>query len=297
VIAFLFIGQGSALPWVSREVLTDDVVAPLVALASEATGVNIARLLTAGGRELARTEVEQPAMVAVCLGVHRMLVRAGLTPDIVMGHSLGEITAWAAAGAVEHEDAVRLAAIRGRLMAREAARHPGGMVRVIGDREVCEAALRRGREAGSLCITAHNGAEEWVLGGDERALASVLAAFPSTRVPITGPWHTPAIADAAGEFLEALAGLERRPLQARFIANRDGSLPEADAIPALLAGQLVHPVRWVDMIRTAVSADVRRFIAVGPGKTLRALVQRNLGSGQLVEIADSARSIASVASA
>ena len=297
MITFMFIGQGSPLPWVSREILTDRDVTPLLAHASELTGMNLAKLLTTGGRELARTDVEQPAMVAICLGVHRMLARAGVTPELVMGHSLGEVTAWAAAGAITHEDGVRLAAIRGRLMAREAERHPGGMVRIIGDRAACDSALRAGREVGSLCITAHNGDEEWIVGGDEAALARVIATHRATRVPIAGPWHTPAIAGALDELRTALAALPRRPLQARFIANRDGSVPTDDAIPELLAGQLVHPVAWVDMLRTAVSLGASRLLAVGPGKTLRALVQRTLGAHRRVDIVDSANAVALAAGA
>jgi [acyl-carrier-protein] S-malonyltransferase len=292
VIAFMFIGQGSALPWVGRDVLDDEAVAPLLEVASECSGIDVHRLLTVGGRELTRTEVEQPAMVAVCLGVHRMLERAGLAPDLVMGHSLGEVTAVAAAGGIGHESAVRIAALRGRLMAREATRHPGGLVRVTGDRDVCELALKDGRDAGSMGIAAHNGDNEWVLGGDEPAIARVIASGRATRLPIAGPWHTPAIAGAVGELRSALSSLSWAPLRAKFIANRDGSIAEDTRLIDLLVGQLIHPVLWVDMMRTAKEMGVTRYIAVGPGKTLRAIVHRNLGPHHPVEIIDCAKAVA-----
>ena len=82
--------------------------------------------------------------------------------------------------------------------------------------------------------------------------------------------------------------LSRHPLRARVIANRDGSVPADDEIVELLVGQLVHPVSWVAMLRTAVSLGATRMLAVGPGKTLRALVQRTLGAHHRVDIVDSA---------
>ena len=88
-------------------------------------------------------------MVAVCLGVARMLERAGVRAQLMLGHSLGELAAWAAAGAITAEDAMRVAALRGALMAREAARHPGGMVRLIGDPASCDQALAEGAAHGS----------------------------------------------------------------------------------------------------------------------------------------------------
>ena len=290
--AFLFIGQGSALPWLAPDALGSREVQDLLAVGSEASGADLAHLLSRGGRDLARTELEQPAMVAVCLGMHRHLERAGVEPRIVIGHSLGELTAWAAGGAIDHEAAVRIAATRGRLMAREAARAPGGLVRLIGDRAACEAAMTRG-----LSLSAHNGADEWVLGGDERALARAIAECGASRLPIAGPWHTAAIEGAVDEFRALLDATPKRPLRAQFISNRTGTVAADADIPRLLAEQLTHPVQWVAMMETTRALEPTRYLAVGPGKNLRALVQRNLGAKQLVEIVDSLRRVEEVARA
>ncbi len=293
--AFMFIGQGSAPPWVARDVLEQPDVASLVAIAGAETGADVGRLLAHGGRELGRTEIEQPAMVAVCLGLCRLLERRGVRPTVMMGHSLGELTAWAAAGGIAHEDAVVVAARRGRLMAREAARHPGGMLRLIGDRATCDDAVRAGSEVGWMCVGAHNGEEEWAVSGDEAALAVVLSRFRASRLAVTGAWHSPAMAGALDEVRDLLAALPRSPLRVPLIANRDGTFATCEDLPELFAGQLVRPVRWFDMLQTALAAGTRRFIAVGPGKTLRALIQRNLGGAQRVEIVDSLRAVAEVA--
>jgi [acyl-carrier-protein] S-malonyltransferase len=311
VTVFLFAGQGVEPPWVSPELLDDPCVAHLLDIASEAIGVSMAavdprraggsldvrRLLARGGRELARTEVLQPALVAVCLGIVRRLAHAGLGPSIVLGHSLGELAAWAAAGGIADEDAVRIAALRGAVMAREAARHPGGMLRVLCDRDACERELAEAARAGALCLAAHHAPGEHVVSGDPAPLAWLAARLPSTRLAVAGAWHSPAMGGAADEFVAAIAAVPRRPLRARMIANRDGRFVDDADVPERLAGQLVRPIQWIAAMTTlAAAAPVpARLCAIGPGKLLRRLVRDNLGVAREVEIVDSAPAIAAAA--
>ena len=275
MIASMFIGQGVDLPWVDADVLAQPIVAQYVALASEHARCDVMRLLTRGGRDLARSEIVQPAMVAVCLGVHRLLEQAGITPSIVMGHSLGELTAWAAAGGLADSDAIGLAATRGRLMAREAALHPGGMVRIKGDASLAARALAE--HSASLWLGAHNAPDEHALSGDETALGHVLAHYPAMRLAVAGAWHCPAMAGALAELGLAVAAVPKRSLRATLIANRDGSVATHATIAELFIGQLVHPVQWATSLQTLAKLEPRRLLAVGPGKTLRALVLANLG--------------------
>ena len=296
MIASMFIGQGVELPWVDADVLAQPAVADLVALASEHAHVDIQRLLTRGGRDLARSEVVQPAMVAVCLGVHRLLEAAGVAPAVVAGHSLGELTAWAAAGGLTDRDAIALAALRGALMAREAARRPGGMVRLKGDRVLADRILADAPRD-SLWLGAHNGPDEFALAGDEAAIAHVLARHPAVRLAVAGAWHCPVMAGAVDELATALADAPKAPLRAKLIANRDGSLATGAALPDLFVGQLTRPVQWVSVLTTLARLEPRRILAVGPGKTLRALVHRNLGVDRHVEMIDSMRAIEAAARA
>lgn len=278
--AFLFAGQGVEPPWVGPDVLAEPAVAGLVALAGEAAGADVPRLLGRGGSQLFHPEVLQPALVAVCLGVFRLLDQAGVRPALVAGHSLGELSAWAACACIAAEDAVAMAALRGRLMAREAARRPGGMLALrAADRDTCARALALGASAGSICLAAHNAPDEWILSGDHGALAQVAARFSAVRLAVAGAWHSPAMAGAVDELGDALGAVARRPGRAGFVANRDGQIAAEDDIPALVAGQLVRPIEWVATLRTLARAGCRRLIAVGPGKMLRGLVRRSLGPG------------------
>jgi [acyl-carrier-protein] S-malonyltransferase len=319
--AFLFAGQGVDPPWVGRCVLERPAAEPLLAAASRATGVDVPRLLARGGRELADPAILQPALVAACLCVAAELAAAGVAPALVGGHSLGELAAWAASGCVGAVDAIAAAAVRGRLMARQARLAPGGMAAVRGGPAVLARALDAGRALGTIDPTGHaaappraassaapspgegaqpivlaaeNAPDEHVVSGSAAALAAVLAAVPATRLPVAGAWHSPAMAGAFDELREALAAVPTQTPHAVLVCNRTGGPADPAALPALLAGQLVHPVRWVTVLGTLRALGAARYVIVGPGKLVRALIRRTLGD-VAIEIVDSMRDVARVA--
>jgi [acyl-carrier-protein] S-malonyltransferase len=292
VIALVFPGQGVDPPWVAPEVLARPELQERIALASEATGVDVQQLLRRGGRELARTEVLQPALVAVCLGVTRLL---GITPMVVAGHSLGELTAWAASGAIGDADAIAVAALRGKLMAAAAAREPGGMIALhdVFASPGCpgEAAPPNGgaESIAGLCVAARNAPDEVVLSGPLAAVARVEREHASKRLAVAGAWHSSAMADAVPELSRALHAIPRRAGIA-FVANRDGArVADPDAIPDLLAQQLVRPIEWVAAQRT-LARMTRRWIVVGPGAVVRALARRTVPEVE-IELVDSLRDV------
>lgn len=336
--AFLFAGQGVDPPWIARDVLDRPAAQPLLAAATDATRVDIARLLSRGGRELADPAILQPALVAACLCVVSELAAAGVVPSLVCGHSLGELAAWSAGGHVAAADAIAVAAVRGRLMARQAKLAPGGMAAVRGGPAELARALDAGRARGaialpgqapaargcerpaeiatgeatprpcpaggavpapldrtpSIVVAAENAPDEHVVSGSEAALAGVLAAVPATRLPVAGAWHSPAMAGAVDELREALAAVPAQAPHAVLVCNRTGGPADPAALPALLAGQLVHPVRWVTVLGTLRALGATRYLVVGPGKLLRALIRRTLGD-VAVESVDSMRDVARVA--
>jgi [acyl-carrier-protein] S-malonyltransferase len=292
--AFLFAGQGVDPPWLGTDVLDRPAARLLVAAASGATGTDIAKLLARGGRDLLRPAILQPALVAACLCVAAELAAAGVVPSVVCGHSLGELAAWAAGGHIAAGDAIAAAAVRGRLMAREADRHPGGMAAVRGDAAALDRALAAGRRHGALVLAAENAPDEHVVSGAEPALAAVRAAVPCTRLPVAGAWHSPAMAGAVDELGRALADLPVHSPHATFVCNRTGAIAAPAALPALLAGQLVHPVRWVTTLGTLRALRVTRHVIVGPGRLMRALLRRTLGDVP-IDIVQTMRDVARVA--
>jgi len=256
--------------------------APAAALldrASQATGIDVRRALERGGPALERTSVLQPSIVAVLLGVAGEIARAGVQPALVAGHSLGEIAAWSAAGCIASAAAVDAAATRGRLMEREARLHPGGMLALPGATpETVKQALACGRARGRLDLAARNTVDEWVVTGEESALRAVAARYPSTRLAATGPWHSPVLADAADELRVALRAIPREPAHARFVANRIGRAVEReDEIPDLLAGQLIHPVAWLETLEFLAGAEVTDVVVVGPARPHVTFARSHLG--------------------
>lgn len=279
-IAFLFPGQGVKRAEGSlRAAVATEAGRAHCELAAREAGVPLQKVLERPSL-LDRTEVLQPMLTAIALAAAEALADAGIHPRVVLGHSLGEVAAWSVAGCIDANDAVRLAALRGRLMAREAKGNPGGLVALAtSDPGMIEAALGAGRRAGALCLAAHNAPDETVLSGDEAAVRAVMAFAPdlATRVPTSGAWHSPAMAGAVAEWRAALRETPRHPARCTFIANRSGEVvTQSDDLPDLLAEQLVRPVAWARALATA-SALAGSVVILGPGAVLRSLWHRNGG--------------------
>lgn len=224
------------------------------------------------------TELLEPAHTALCLGIHEELRRRGVHPDIVAGHSLGEISACSSAGACPAEDAVALAAERGRLMAREAARRPGGMVTLRGvDRETAEAAVALGREVGVANIAARNGPDQWVVSGEWNALRRIATRYAAAPLAVAGAWHSDLLAGAVDEFRAAARRVLSTPLRVPLVSNGSGlEVTAVGALPDLLAGQFIRPVDWARSMDTLIEFGVTDLVTVGPGRALRGLAWFNL---------------------
>lgn len=276
VVAFLFPGQGA------RNVLgavafarSTPVGAALLRRAEAAAALDGNGLAAFAGRALERTEVLQPVLTAVSLAVHARLREAGLEPAVVLGHSLGELAAWAAAGAFSDEAAVDLAARRGALMAAAAAAAPGGLV-ALPSLALARSALA---QFPALDLAAVNAPDEVVVCGPTEALGP-LVRLGGRAVPVSGPWHGRAMQGAVAPFRAALQAASPRAPRAWLVQNADGE--RAGASPLGLAEQLVRPVQFVAALQTLRSLGVDTLVTVGPGLVLRGLVRRVLGASARV---------------
>ena len=248
----------------------------LVELAAALVEMEPAELWARGGRALERTEVYQPVLVAIELGVYRALTAGGVRPYVVAGHSLGELSAWAAAGGVGAEAAVRIAAARGRLMADRGSEHPGGLLALEGpDEETLEHATAIGEEHGGIYVAAVNATAEWVIGGSDDALRAVARRFPSKRLVVEGPWHGPPMEPVYESFRRLLARYETRPLRTRLVSSGTGRLATGPEMPRRVAEQLTRPVQWADALSTVAGLHVTDLVTVGPGRVMRGLAYRN----------------------
>ena len=291
--AFLFPGQGEEGPGMAPAgVLALAEVRRLLDCGSAHSGADLAKLVRNGGPELTRTELLQPALVALCLGLaHELQEREG-APHAVAGHSLGELSAFAAAGCKSAERAVELAGLRGALMAEAARRAPGAMIALPAgctEAQLAEA-LACGRAADpALDVAAHNGPGSWVLSGSRAALRAVQARFAVALLPVAGPWHSRSMQEAEQAFASALRAVPLSAPRTVLIANCTGLPVAASDDPAsLLAGQLTRPVQWAATMRSLQLAGATRFVTVGPSRVLRGLCRACLGPDARLVMANAA---------
>ncbi len=288
---FLFPGQGAESPGMGGASLRrPGPVRGLLERASAALRVDLVAIITRGDPALARTEVGQPALIAVSLGLALEQQAAGLIPTAVAGHSVGEIAAFCLAGCLAPEVAVDCVIERARLMAQAARQVQGGMAAVRVDSEAAaNDAIALGLTAGKVELAAHNGPEEWVLTGDRRALAAIAVRFPTVPLPVSGPWHSQAMAEAGAQWRTTLEAAGLRPPRLPVVANADGGFvrPGADLVQ-LLAGQLTQPVRWAESLATLARAGATRWHVFGPGRVLRGLCRANLSTACAVQLHDGA---------
>lgn len=277
--AFLFPGQGSQEVGMAADLFRDDAAfRALIDQASAEAGEDLERLCLRGPeRKLCRTTFLQPLLVAVSLGYLRHVTGRGLAAGAVLGHSLGEITALAAAGVVSEADAIRIAARRGVLMDRVASQVEGGMMAVtLTDRERV-LALAEG-----VTVANDNAPNQVVLSGalrDLEAVAARIAAEQAGRcrsLAVAGPWHSPYLADARREFAEWVAPLVFHAPRTTLILNATG---EAETDPAAIkrhvTDTLAGPVRWRSCMDSLRRLAPDTLLEIGPGRVLAGLARAN----------------------
>ena len=271
--AFVFPGQATAIVGMPSEWSRRSAhVRTLLEEASRLCGVPLSRMTSAAA--LTRTSFFQPVLTALGAGIARELTDRGVLPDLVAGHSLGELAACAAAGAMDAAAAVAVAATRGRLMEREAARRPGGMLALAPcDRAMAEAAVAAGSLKGMTSLAAHNAPDRWVVAGEWAGLQEIESHTTATRLVVAGPWHSPAMADGIDEYRAALGDAVTGRLTVPIVCNGTGQqVDDVTALVELLAGQLTRYVRWADSMASLRSAGVTRVVICGPGKALRGFI-------------------------
>ena len=234
--------------------------------------------------ELKQTAITQPALYTHSLAAMAVLEARGVHPDMTAGHSLGEYSALAAAGALSFEDGLRVVRRRGELMAEAGERRPGAMAAIMGaDDEDVESACAAASEDGEGVVQTanYNAPGQIVISGDEAAVERATARVKGRAIPlpVSGAFHSPLMEyarEGLGEVLEAVSiDAPSCPVYLNVTAE---PTTDPDEIRRCLVEQLLSPVRWAQSLRRMEADGARRFLEVGEGDVLRGLVGRTLGN-------------------
>ncbi len=278
--AYIFPGQGSQFPGMGKALYERSAEArALMDKANEILGFPITDIMFGESAEdLKATRVTQPAIfihsvvLALCSGLE--------TPAMVAGHSLGEFSALAAAGAMSFEDALKLVAVRASAMQKCCEQVPGSMAAIIKlptetIEEICASC------SGLVIPANYNSEGQVVISGEAEAVAEACrkmteaGAKRALPLPVSGAFHSPLMEPARIELAEAI---DKTPFQAPAcpVYQNVTALPatDPDVIKANLLKQLTSPVRWTQTVQNMVADGADYFLEIGPGTVLQGLVGR-----------------------
>ena len=282
MIALLAPGQGSQTPGMLAEWLELPGAADQIARWSDISGLDLARLgTTATADEITDTAVTQPLVVVATLLANAELTNRGTLAGkqtVVAGHSVGEIAAYAIAGVITPDDAVRLAAVRGAEMAKACAVEPTGMSAVLGGDE---AEVLARLEALDLIPANRNAAGQIVAAGAIAALEK-LAEDPPAKARVrplatAGAFHTGYMASALDGYAAAAAAVVTAEPTTTLLSNSDGRAVTSgqDAMTKLVA-QLTRPVRWDLCTETMRQLNTTAIVEFPPAGALTGIAKREL---------------------
>jgi [acyl-carrier-protein] S-malonyltransferase len=277
----LFPGQGSQAVGMAEYLWEYPAAQGAFAEASDILGWDIGELCRHGSmEELTRTDRTQLAVLTCSLAAWRVLAEAGVTFAAVAGHSLGEYSALVAAGNLSFADALHVVDARGRAMQVCADDRGGTMAAVIGlDTEAVEKACA---SVADVWVANYNSPGQIVISGSPegvRAAGEAATAAGAKRVvplAVAGAFHTPFMAGAAEALSQALSEVKFMAGSGTFFSTTEARAPEIGELQAVMARQLMSPVKFSQSVEALLQSDAPPAAAleVGPGNVLSGLVKR-----------------------
>ena len=287
--AYVFPGQGSQFPGMGKDLYENNTLAKeLFDKADSILGFKITDIMFNGtADDLKATRVTQPAVF-----LHSVILAKcydGFKPDMVAGHSLGEFSALAAAGALDFEDALKLVAVRASAMQKCCEKVPGTMAAIIGlSNEQVEAICEE--TPGQVIAANYNSDGQVVISGEKEAVetacekAKAAGAKRALPLAVSGAFHSPLMEPARAELAEAIANTPFHKPSCPVYQNVSAKAEtEPEVIKANLLAQLTSPVRWTQSVKNMLADEAGYFMEIGPGTVLQGLVRRIAGAEVTIE--------------
>ena len=288
--AYVFPGQGSQFPGMAKDLYESNATAKeMLEKANEILKFRITDIMFEGtSEELKATRVTQPAVF-----LHSTVLSKcyeGFHPDMVAGHSLGEFSALAAAGAMDFEDALRLVSIRAMAMQKACELKPSTMAAIIAlptekVEEICKECT-----SGIVVPANYNCDGQIVISGEIDAIKDVcdkmLAAGAKRALvlKVGGAFHSPLMEPARAELAKAIEATTFKTPVCPVYQNVT-ALPstDPDTIKKNLLAQLTSPVKWTQTVKNMLADGAGYFMEIGPGNVLQGLIKKIAGDQATIE--------------
>lgn len=283
-IVFMASGQGSQKPGMGVSLLEVPEVAETFACASDVLGRDIAALVTAETPEAAEalneTRNAQAAIATLSIGVGRALQARGVKPAVLLGFSLGQISAIALASMVSLEDAFRIIDVRSSLMDEAAQAKPGAMSALLkADPEAVQKLCDTCAQDQVLVAANYNSPGQIVISGEVDAVARAEEAWKTqggrvSRLATQGAFHSSLMEPAAVQFAEYLQTVDFADPQVPVLCNTDANYLDKQTIRQRLTDHLTHPVLFDHSVQKLRAEGYNTFAEIGFGGVLQGLVKR-----------------------
>ncbi|MDP5273404.1 ACP S-malonyltransferase [Chengkuizengella axinellae] len=296
-VAFVFPGQGAQVVGMGLDVYEQHASAKSIFnKADEILDFKLSDLVFQGPEDqLKLTYNTQPALLTTSIALYEVFKEAGLTPDFVAGHSLGEYSALVAAGVMSFEDAVRIVRLRGEFMDQAVPEGKGSMAAVLGlERDKLEELCKEvSHDVGLVEMANVNCPGQIVISGTSEGIQAIVergkevGAKRVLPLEVSGPFHSTLMKTAADKLSKELDGIQLNSPEFPVVANVTASaVAEASEIKKLLVDQVCAPVLWEASILYLLEQGVDTFIEIGSGKVLSGLIKKINRKVKVISIQD-----------
>lgn len=282
-LGFVYSGQGSQYHGMGKELYeTQPVFQETIDEANQLLDFDLKKLMFTEHEWLHLTEYTQPALLAMEVGLTRLLASEGIKPDVVAGLSLGEYAALVTSGALDFGETVKLVQKRGRFMTEAVPGGQGAMSAIMGlDRQTVLQVCQQFENQGVIVPANYNMPGQIVIAGEKTVLEQASEAFIEAGakrvIPlnVSGPFHSKMLEPAAVSLEKELQQLHISEMKIPVVTNLTGQvIASSEEIVPTLVKQVKSPVYWEECVQTMVEMGVDHFIELGPGKTLCSFIKK-----------------------